>query len=66
MKRWAYTAALFATFNVLDSTLLGRGTQHHRHGRFNRLLNTIQGFFSGLTRRRLPRHSFTGVGDLTM
>ncbi|MHC2088875.1 hypothetical protein [Methylobacterium sp. CM6244] len=53
MKRSAYTAALFAAFNALDDTLLGHCTQHHRHGTLNLFLNNIQGFFWGLTRRRL-------------
>src|SRR3979409_820215 len=35
------TTTLFAAFNVLDGTVIGRNMQRHRHQEFIRFLNTI-------------------------
>lgn len=36
------TTTLFAAFNVLDGTVIGRNMQRHRHQEFIRFLNTIE------------------------
>ena len=36
------TTTLFAALNVLEGTVIGRGTQRHRHEEFIRFLNTVE------------------------
>ena len=36
------TTTLFAAFNVLDRTVIGRNMQRHRHQEFIRFLNAIE------------------------
>src|ERR1700720_163610 len=36
------TTTLFAAFNILDGTVIGRNMQRHRHQEFIRFLNTIE------------------------
>jgi hypothetical protein len=36
------TTTLFAVFNILDGTVIGRNMQRHRHQEFIRFLNTIE------------------------
>src|ERR1019366_8524352 len=58
------TTTLFAALNVLDGVVLGRCMQQHRHQEFIRFLNTVEGFFSVITRRRIRRGVFKSVVDL--
>ncbi|MGK9235744.1 IS630 family transposase [Inquilinus limosus] len=37
------TTTLFAAFNVLDGSVIGRNMQRHRHQEFIRFLSTIEG-----------------------
>jgi hypothetical protein len=53
MTTFAMAPLLFAALNVLDSTVIGRCMQRHRHQGFLRFLNAVEAAVQG--RARHPR-----------
>ena len=52
------TTTLFASFNVLDGTVIGRCMQRHRHQEFIRFLNAVE--------RAVPDGKMIHVSSTTM